>query len=158
MTSILKSAKVVHDVEHNLDFVEIIFDKGNETFMDYLKTKPLADWSVIISKTRSIPYEKFIDTMCVKTLEVRRKMAELALQNIITYDKEPNTYVRLMHTSKILDPTFQPPYINMKSEWQKNFAKRFCKKTLPKLIEECENESRLDYIFNVLKNIEEESW
>lgn len=157
MTSFLKSAKAVHDVEHNLDFVEIISVKGDETFTDYIKTKPLADWSVIISNTRSIPYEKFIDTMCTKTLEVRRKMATLALSSV---PSSLNTHVRLMHTSKILDSTFQPPYINMKSEWQKKFTKRFCMKILPMLIEECENESRLEYFFNVLKNIkeEEESW
>lgn len=163
MTSFLKSAKAIHDIESELDYVEITFERfvrgrGYETFTDYINTKPLADWSVIISKTRSIPYEKFIDTMCVKTLEVRKKMAEIALQNIITYDKHIDTYIRLLHSSKIVDSTFQPPYINLKSMWQRDFAKKFCIETLPTLIEECESETRLEYMFSALRSIEEESW
>ena len=49
MTSFFKSAKVVHDVESDLTYVEIVYEsfvrgKGYETFTDYMNTEPLADW------------------------------------------------------------------------------------------------------------------
>jgi hypothetical protein len=92
MTSFIKSAKAVYDVESDLEYVEITYErfvrgKGYETYKDYINTRPLADWVVLTSKTQSIPYEKFLDTMCEKTLEVRQKMAELVLENIVA-DKQ----------------------------------------------------------------------
>ena len=49
MTSFLKSAKHVFDVESDLSYVEIVYDryirnKGYSTFTDYLNTEPFADW------------------------------------------------------------------------------------------------------------------
>ena len=159
MTSFIKSAKAVYDVESELEYVEIEYErfvrgKGYETYMDYINTKPLADWVVLKSSTQSIPYEKFLDTMCEKTIEVRQKMAELALQNIIAEKRNIHTYIRTANASKILDPTFQPPLINIRSAWQKEFIKKFCEDTLADLIQRCTNESRLEYFFSVLYNIE----
>ena len=78
MTSFLKSARAVYDVESELDYVTITYErfvrgKGYATYIDYIHTKPLADWTYLKSNTQSIPYEKFLDTMCEKTLEVRQK-------------------------------------------------------------------------------------
>jgi len=159
MTSFIKSAKAVYDVESELEYVEIEYErfvrgKGYETYMDYINTKPLADWVVLKSSTQSIPYEKFLDTMCEKTIEVRQKMAELALQNIIAEKRNIHTYIRTANASKILDPTFQPPLINIRSAWQKVFIKKFCEDTLADLIQRCTNESRLEYFFSVLCKIE----
>ena len=63
MTSFIRSAKYVHDVESDLSYVEIIYDrymkgKGYDTFTDYINTEPLADWMHIQSEKHSIPYEK----------------------------------------------------------------------------------------------------
>jgi len=49
MTSFIKSVKHVHDIESDLSYVEIVYDrykkgKGYETFTDYMNTEPLADW------------------------------------------------------------------------------------------------------------------
>ena len=159
MTSFIKSAKAVYDVESDLDYVEVVYErfvrgKGYETYMDYINTKPLADWVVLKSKTQSIPYEKFLDTMCEKTLEVRQKMAELALENIIADKQHIHTYIRVAHASKILDPSFQPPWINVKSAWQREFIKKFCEDTLPDLVQRTTDESRLDYFFNVVCGIQ----
>lgn len=158
MSSFIKSAKAVYDVESELDYVEIKYErfvrgKGYETYVDYINTKPLADWVVLNSKNQSIPYEKFLDTMCEKTIEVRQKMAELALQNILADKHYVNTYVRVAHASKILDPTFQPPRINMKSAWQREFIKKFCEDTLMDLIQRCDDEERLEYFFTVVNSI-----
>jgi hypothetical protein len=159
MTSFLKSANSLYDVEADLDYVEITYErfvrgKGYETYVDYIHTSPLADWVKLTSKNQSIPYEKFLDTMVEKTLEVRQKMAELALENIIADKRGVQTYIRVAHASKILDPTFQPPRINMKSAWQREFTRRFCEDTLKDLIQRCEDTSRLEYFFTVLRSIE----
>jgi len=160
MSSFIKSALAVYDVESDLEYVEIeherfVRGKGYNTYRDYINTKPLADWVKITSKTQSIPYEKFLDTMCEKTLEVRQKMAELALENILADRRDIHTYIRVAHASKILDPTFQPPWINIKSAWQKEFVRKFCEDTLTDLIQRTTDESRLEYFFNVLCNIEQ---
>ena len=161
MSSFLKSAKAVYDVDSDLDYVTITYEryvkeKGYATYVDYIHTKPLADWTYLKSNTQSIPYEKFLDTMCEKTLEVRQKMAELALQNILADKQQIHTYIRTAYASKILDPSFQPPWINTESSWQREFIRKFCSYTLADLIQRCEDESRLEYFFNVLSNIS--SW
>jgi|UniRef100_A0A6C0JCM4 hypothetical protein len=158
MSSFLESAKAVYDVDSDLDYVAIRYErfvkgKGYATYVDYIHTKPLADWTYLRSQTQSIPYEKFLDTMCEKTIEVRQKMAELALQNIVADKQTIHTCIRTAYASKILDPTFQPPWINTKSAWQREFIKKFCVDTLADLIQRCEDESRLEYFFNVLRNI-----
>jgi hypothetical protein len=159
MSSFIKTTKHVYDVDSDLDYIEITYErfirgKGYATYVDYINTKPLADWTVLKSKTQSIPYEKFLDTMCEKTLEVRQKMAELALENIVADKQTIHTYIRTAYASKILDPTFQPPWINTESAWQREFIKKFCVDTLSDLIQRCEDESRLEYFFNVLRNIQ----
>jgi hypothetical protein len=159
MTSFLRSAKAVYDVESELDYMTITYErfvrgKGYATYVDYIHTKPLANWTVLKSESQSIPYEKFLDAMCEKTLEVRQKMAELALENIVADKQTIHTYIRTAYASKILDPTFQPPWINTESAWQREFIKKFCVDTLSDLIQRCDDESRLEYFFNVLRNIQ----
>lgn len=155
MTSFIKSAKVIYDVESELDYIEIKYERyvkgqGYATYVDYLHTKPYADWTVLKSERQSIPYEKFLDTMCSKTIEVRQKMCEIALQNILSDKQTVNTYIRTAYASKILDPTFQPPWINTESAWQREFIKKFCENTLSDLIQRTTDRSRLKYMFNVL--------
>ena len=159
MTSFLKSAKSVFDIESDLAYVEIVYDrykkgKGYETYTDYINTEPLADWTYLESEKRSIPYEKFLDTMVEKSLEVRQRMAELALENILSYDRDDRTYIRIVHAMKILDPTFQPPRIKMESAWQMEIIKKLCKKYAPHAIQTCTKKSRLEYFFNVLRIVE----
>ena len=159
MTSFIKSAKSVYDVDSDLSYVEIVYDRytrerGYTTYTDYINTEPLADWTYLQSQKLSIQYDKFLDTMVKKTLEVRQRLAELIIENILAYDQENTVYVRISHAVKIIDPTFQPPYVNMDSAWQMNFLKKFCKKQLTHPIHECNNMSRLEYFIRVLHIIE----
>ena len=159
MTSFIKSAKSVHDVESDLAYVEIVYEryvksKGYATYTDYINTEPLADWTYLESEKQSIPYEKFLDTMVKKTLEVRQRMAELVLENVLSYEQSDRTYVRIAHAMKILDPTFQPPRVNMESAWQMEFIKKLCKKYASHAIQSCMKKSRLEYFFNVLRILE----
>ena len=161
MTSFLSSAKHIHDVDSDLSYVEIIYERytrkhGYQTYTDYINTVPLTDWVSLESRKRSIPYDKFLDTMVEKTLEVWQRMNELYLEKIMSYEQSETTYIRMAHATKILDPSFQPPYVNMKSAWQTEFITRFCKKDLPKVIQTCTNKDRLEYFFNVMRKIEVE--
>ncbi len=150
MTSFLKSAKAVHDVESDLAYIEIQYDKDYKTFMDYINAEPLGDWLHIQSEERDIRYDKFLETMVSKTLEVRQRLSELALDNVLVTDQDDRTYIRIAHAVKILDPTFQPPRVNMESAWQMEFIKKFCKKSLPEAIQTCMSVSRLTHFFNIL--------
>jgi len=159
MTSFLKIAKSVHDVDSDLAYIEITYErymkgKGYSTFTDYMNATPLGDWTIIQSDKQSIQYEKFLDTMVSKTLEVRQRMAELVLENILAYEQSDRIYIRIAHATKILDPTFQPPRINMESAWHMEFIKKFCKKYIPNAIQACTNKSRLEYFFNILRILE----
>ena len=159
MTSFLKSAKSVYDVDSNLSYIEVVYERytaerGYTTYTDYINTEPLADWTYLQSQKMSIQYDKFLDTMVKKTLEVRHRLVELSLDNIFAYDQENTVYIRIAHAVKILDPTFQPPYVNMDSAWQMDFMKKFCKKQLTHAIHECKSMSRLEYFLKVLRIIE----
>lgn len=159
MTSFIKSAKSIHDVESDLAYVEITYErykkgKGYATYTDYINTEPLADWVYLESSKQSIPYEKFLDTMVKKTLEVRQRMAELTFDNVLVYEQTERTWVRIAHAMKILDPTFQPPRVNMESAWQMECVRMMCKYYIPHAIQSCTKRSRLEYFFNVLRIIE----
>ena len=159
MTSFVKNATCVHDVESDLTYVEIVYERyvkgrGYEVYTDYINTEPLADWTHLESKKQSIPYEKFLDTMVKKTLEVRQRMAELVLDNILAYEQPDRVYIRIAHAIKIVDPTFQPPRVNMESAWQMEFIKKLCKKYASHAIQSCMKKSRLEYFFNVLRILE----
>jgi len=160
MTSLLKSAHVVHDVDENKTFIEIMYskyvpDEGYKTFVDYLNAQPIGDWTKIVSKKETVRYEKFLDTMIEKNLETRQKMALIMLENV-TGDMfvDIKTQIRIMNTIKILDPTFEPPFINRRCSWQKQFVRDFCQDILPDVVERCTNEKRLDRFFSVLRLIE----
>lgn len=161
MTSFIKSAKHVHDIDSDLSYVEIIYDryrvnKGYETYTDYINTEPLANWTLLESVKHSISYEKFLDVMLKKTIEVRQRMTELIIDNLMSYEQPKRVYVRLVHAIKIIDPTFQPPRINIESAWQMELMKKISKRFIPYAIQECVDESRLEYFFNVVKTIDRE--
>lgn len=156
MPAFLRKATSTYHVEDELQYVQIEYEKfvegkGYQLFVDHLITEPLADWIEFKAKKHAISYVNFLDTMVDKTFEVRQKMAELALEEAL---ESSDNYVRIAHTAKILDSTFQPPRINIKSVWQKEFIKKFCYDTLPDLIERTYNISRLEYFFNVVSNIQ----
>ena len=159
MTSFLKSAKHVFDVESDLSYVEIVYDRytrgqGYSTFTDYLNTDPLAAWMALDSGNHSIPYDKFLDTMVKKTLEVRQRMAEMSIENLVIREQDIRTNSRVDNDVRIIDPTIQPPRINMESAWQVEFIKKMCEEVVIDAIQDCTKKSRLKYFFNVLKLIE----
>jgi hypothetical protein len=157
----LHSAKYVHDVESGLDYVQIEYDKYSpyskeyDTHVDNLATRPLGSWAEIHSLKKSVKYDKFLNSMVEQTVEVMQKMCEVTLTNIVN-DLEPSTKAQiwLMHTMRILDPSFTPPWINVKSAWQRAYVAETIEHTFFDLIERTVNTRRLEKLFNVLKLIE----
>jgi hypothetical protein len=159
MTSFVTSAKFVHDVESDLSYIEIVYDrytkgKGYKTYTDYINAEPLGNWTLLESQKKNIQYEKFLDSMVTKTIEVQQRMAELILDSLLSYEQDDRTYIRITHAVKILDPTFQPPRVNTRSGWQMEFIKKFCKKFVPDAILMCTKSSRLTHFFNILRILE----
>jgi len=150
--SFLKSAKFVNDVELGADFVEVEYTKyvvgenRYETFIDYFRTAPRGNWVEITSLKQNIPLEKFLDSMVDRTTEVLQKMCEVILESA-------QCSTRLMYTSKILDPTFTPPVVNLSRTWQRTLVEDFCMNTLPELVYHCNSDRRLEKFYNVVRTI-----
>lgn len=152
----LTSAKYVHDVESGLDFVRVEHtNHAGDVHVDCLATQPLGDWVEIESLRKSVRLDKFLNTMVAPTVEVLQKMCETVL-TIILEDLEPGikTQVWLMHTMRILDPTFTPPWVNPKASWQRTYVWDTLNDTFYDLIERTTDARRLEKLFNVLRVIE----
>jgi hypothetical protein len=152
MPSFIRDATHVHDIDSGLDYVEITYKKQNRTYTDYINTEPLG-WTRISCTAN---YYRFLDAMVVKTVEVLQRMAELALEDILHDEHEPRLWVRLMHAVRILDPTFQPPRIDMESAWQVEFIAESCKKYIPSAIYTCISKKRLSYFNDVMQRLARE--
>lgn len=151
----LNSAKFEHDVESDLDFVRIEYTKGGERHVDCLATRPLGKWVEIHSFNNSVRLDKFLNTTVDRTVEVLQKMCDVVLSHVRD-DLEPGikTQLWLMHTMRILDPSFTPPWINVKKSWQRAYVWDTITDTFHDLIERTTDASRLEKLFNVLRSIE----
>ena len=162
MTSFVKTARVSHDLEQDTHIIEVEYVKytngiGYENMKDTLNTTPIGTWTSIQSISDTLRYEQFLDAMVHKTIETRRKMALIELENALCENNNTRSIVRIVNAIKILDPTFSPPVINMQCMWQKKFLKDMCRDHLPYVINTCTNDHRLDKFFRVLQLIEVES-
>jgi len=79
MTCYVKSATSVYDVDSNMNYIELVYDRfikrdnKYDTYVDYMYTEPNGDWTKINCNERSISYMKFMDTMVKRTVEVQQK-------------------------------------------------------------------------------------
>tara|TARA_B100000401_G_scaffold390639_1_gene296982 strand:+ start:1432 stop:1932 length:501 start_codon:yes stop_codon:yes gene_type:complete len=164
MTHFVKLAKQIIDLDYdNSHMIEVKYDKyiegfGYETFTDYFKTNIIAPITRFEPHANtSIRYEKFLDTCIDKTTETRRKMVSVQLENLMLENNNPYSLIRIMNCIKILDPSFIPPLINVSCGWQKRMMREFCLTTLPKVIETCTSDYRLEKLFRVLQLIESDT-
>lgn len=128
---------------------------GVSNHIDYLSTRPRGDWSQLFFKREDqMSYPDFLNTMVEKNVEVCRKMAKLQLDTVLK-DNVNNyrLYIRLMKIIRILDPSFEPPILNMKCGWQKQLLREICSGTTFHVIGVCQNCHRLTRYFNVLKTV-----
>ena len=133
MTAYVRSAKYIHEVESGLDYVEIAYtryvkaDRAYVEYVEYLNTRPVGDWVELCSLRRNISYEKFLDCMVEKTLEVRQRIVQMTLRTLLDEKGEDaRTIIRTLHATKVLDRTFTPPYVNVDSPWQMDLATPAC--------------------------------
>jgi hypothetical protein len=161
MPSFVTEAHVFHDKLTNKQCVELKYTRyiegqGYCDFAECFVAGPIGGWCDITSSRECMRYEQFLDTMVEKTIETRRVMALIELENVLCENKNIYSLLRVMNCVKILDPTFIPPFINTKCSWQKKLVKSMCNRTLPHVIENCTNEKRLDTFFIVMRLIESE--
>lgn len=164
MSSFIKRALVVEDIEDGhthveieyMRFIEDFSEKGAyKKFTDYFLTRPVGDWKELTFKTSSMPYENFLSIMVKQTLEIKQRLVNIVLENILLNNPNFHTKIRVLHASKILDPSFVPPVINSESSWQVSLLDDLCKEYIPDMIERSDHSQRLIKMFNVLKQIEQ---
>ena len=160
MSCFVKHAKVSYDVESDMKIIEIKYTKYIKElghycdYTDFFNTVPMGDWNEIRSKTGSVQYENFLYAMVRPTLEVRRKMASVALHNIMCEKHSFKIHLELMNRIHILDPTFDTPFINQKCSWQKRLVHTMTETLMSQIISECKNTKRLEKFFISLKELE----
>jgi hypothetical protein len=103
----MESAKYVMDVERNEGFIEVTLVDGKK---EWIYSNPKGDWCHL--NLSGVNYADFLRAMVEPNIWVLRKIARLELQN--TWHNS----IRAMRCLRILDPLFDPPYINKDSEWQ----------------------------------------
>jgi hypothetical protein len=86
--------------------------------------------------------------MVVWNLDVARKLARLVATPDDSWDDKDK--ISAMHAIKILDPTFTPPYINLRCNWQRKLLDGLIGETVNSIIDTCRNEKRLDKYYNVM--------
>ena len=160
MPSYVKEARVFINKD-NISSIEIKYTRyveglGYVNCPDYFEAEAIGDWQEIDATGESIRYEEFLETMVQKTIDTRRRMASIELDNLLCENHNTHAIIRSMYSVKIIDPTFIPFIINTRCNWQKQAAKDFCIYTFPDVIHACRNIRRIDKLFTVLRTIEEE--
>jgi len=161
MLYFVKNAKTITNIESNINEVIITYTKYNsnvniyEDKVDTFEVTPVGNWTEIISDNQSMRYEKFLETMVGDhDIRVLRRMCIVQLDNLLSYQNKPSSMIRIVNSIKIIDPTFVPPYINVKCQWQNKLINDICKNTFCSVINSCKNNSRLKILFKVLQLIE----
>lgn len=159
MPSFLKEANAFVD-KTNTPQIEVKYTTYVEGYgyvncAECFATKPIGDWTSFVSKRRSFNYTEFLGTMVHKTLDIRRRMIELQVDNVLCENYNIFSIIRIMNCIKILDPTFIPPVINVKCSWQKQFTRYMASTLLTRVANSCKNEFRLERLYSTLTKIEE---
>jgi hypothetical protein len=145
-----------NDGSNAVDCVEITYRKytpenGYRTLTDYVYTKPLGNWTEIkFNSSDDVQYTNFLNTMVFKNIEVYRKLARLALSNVVNY---PMYHIKIINALCILDPTFVPPIINKRCTWQRELLENIAQTTSLRVIYTCKNTYRLERYFNALQSL-----
>ena len=159
MTAFVQQCHQLYHIDKKRIVTEILYSKykegtGYETILDTFDTTTECEFN---QGVRCVRYDRFLDTMITKTIETRRKMVLIALDNALCENKNIHSLIRIMNSIKILDRTFIPPLINKTSSWQKKLVKDICANTLPRIVETSTSDSRLEKIFRTLQLIESDT-
>jgi hypothetical protein len=160
MPSFIREANAFVD-KTNTPHVELKYScyiegEGYVNRTECFSTKPIGKWETFKSRRESFKYTDFLETKVHKTLQIRRRLIELQLDNVLCENNNIFSMLRIMNCIKILDPTFIPPVINVKCSWQKKFVKYMVTDVLTSVANGCKNEYRLERLYSTLLKIEVE--
>ena len=150
------NAKSSYDVEDSQPVVEITTDRwlpgtGWKKHTDFVYTRSNGDWSELnFNRTECVKYVNFLNTMVERNLDVCRKIAFIQTEMILERHNW-SSYLRLMNSLTLLDPTFEPPMINLKCRWQRELLESICNEWTKTVVLTCNNCVRLT---NFSKKIE----
>lgn len=142
------NAKSSYDVECEQDVVEITTGRWRDgtgwvKHTDFIYTRSNGDWTELnFRRSECVGYVNFLNTMVQKNVEVLRKIALILTETVIN-DGNWSTYVKLMNSLTILDPTFETPSINLKCRWQRELLETMCTEWTTMVISICYNPIRL---------------
>ncbi len=154
------NATSAYDVDACQNVVEIVVDKwlpgtGWKAHKDFLYTRSNGDWTELkFHRTECVKYASFLDTMVERNLDVCRKIAQVRADQVIDHGSYSD-YLKLMNSLEILDPTFEPPRINLKCRWQRELLDTICKEWTKTVISTCYNCVRLG---NYEKHVSSFAW
>ena len=122
---------------------------------DFFDTEPKGDWRTINFHPDEAPlYSEFLNTMVHRTVEVARKMNIIELDSLMEYGQN-NTKLQceLMANICVLDPTFDPPVINVSCRWQRELVYDIVSTHFRVVISTCKNRVNLIHLFMILRTL-----
>jgi hypothetical protein len=126
---------------------------GYRTKTGYVYTTPAGNWNELkFAAEDNVNVSNFLNTMVIKNLDVRRKLASLELYRIL--DQPGEFRINLLNAMRILDPTFVPPHINKTCGWQCELMEDIVSKSSFRIIATCRNEQRLERYFTALQALQ----
>jgi len=118
--------------------------------IERIYTEPIGGWVRLDFEGDECRYASFLNTMVYKNVDVFRRMATLMLDELLNVPYRNR--IQLLNAMKILDPTFTPPWINVRCGWQNDLIETVIIKTFD-VIDTCYNESRLERYVTVLQSL-----
>ena len=156
-------AKYQHDVERNSDGIEVEYIKfvpglGFKKFTKWFYAQPFGGWNDLkFTPSDNVDVVDFLLTMVNvrDSLITQRDIAHICSQQWLDRVKPGyyQPYIKLLNALKILDPTFEPPVINLKCSWQREMLHEMCTTWTARVTSTCMNSVRIFNYINALKNV-----
>ena len=156
-------AKYQHDVDRNSDGIEVVYTRhvpglGFKKFTKWLYAYPFGGWNDLkFTPSDDVDVVDFLLTMVNvrDSISTQRDIACMCSHVWLDLVKPGyyQPYIKLMNALKILDPTFDPPVINLKCSWQREMLHEICTTWTNRVISTCMNSTRIFNYINALKTV-----
>ena len=118
-----------------------------------IKADTIGEWYNLLFKPEQLKLYKFLDTMIISNLEVRRLQCIVMVDEILAYEQDIRFKIDLMNAIAIMDRTFTPPVINTRCGWQKELVDTIISNHAVYVIQTCRNEYNLKKYFKYVKTL-----
>ena len=153
MTSYVDSAHVIGDGKLRVDYRRTLPGTMTTLHSDFIDSYPLGSWQNLrFNRFDQVSYSDFLKTMVFNNTEVVRKIAYVAYRDLMSTEPSKYTLEWIMYKLRILDPTFDPPTINLNCAWQRDLLRDICTTSVPHVILTCRNHDRLHKLATVMKS------